>query len=115
MSVRYERLGEEIKKTLSEIVRELKDPRVSDMTTILLVQVTNDLKYAKARVSVYDEDKKAREEAVAALNSASGFIAREVGKRMDIRAIPKFTFILDNSIEYSVYIAKLIEEMNKNK
>lgn len=113
--IRYDRIAEEIKKTVSEIVREMKDPRVTDMTTIMDVSVTNDLKYAKVRVSVYDKDDNVRREAVAALNGASGFIAREVGRRMDIRSLPKFTFELDNSIEYSVHIAKLIDEINGGK
>ena len=55
-SVRYDRINEEIKKALSEIVREMKDPRISPMTTIMLVEATNDLKLAKVRVSVYDKD-----------------------------------------------------------
>lgn len=113
MSIRYERLGEEVKKTLSEIIREMKDPRISDMTTVASVELTNDLKYAKVKVSVYDKDDEARKASVAALNGASGFIAREVGRRMEIRALPKFTFLLDESIEYSVYISKIIDEINK--
>ena len=56
MSIRYERMNEEIKKTISEIIKDMKDPRVSDMTTIMSVDVTNDLKQAKVLVSVYDKD-----------------------------------------------------------
>lgn len=52
MSIRYERMNEEIKKTISEIIKDMKDPRVSDMTTIMSVDVTNDLKQAKVLVSV---------------------------------------------------------------
>lgn len=59
-SVRYDRINEEIKKALSEIVREMKDPRISPMTTIMLVEATNDLKLAKVRVSVYDKDDSVR-------------------------------------------------------
>lgn len=51
-SVRYDRINEEIKKALSEIVREMKDPRISPMTTIMLVEATNDLKLAKVPGSV---------------------------------------------------------------
>ncbi|MBQ9832491.1 MAG: 30S ribosome-binding factor RbfA [Clostridia bacterium] len=115
MSVRYERLGEEVKKTLSEIIREMRDPRISEMTTVAHVELTNDLKFAKVRVSVYDKDNEVRKASVAALNGASGFIAREVGRRMDIRALPKFTFTLDESIEYSVYISKIIDSIHNNE
>ncbi len=108
MSVRYQRLGEELKKTISEIVRDLRDPRVTDMVTIMNVEVTNDVKWAKVRVSVYDSNEQARADAVSALNSASGFITREIGRRMEIRRLPQLKFVLDNSIEYSVHISQII-------
>lgn len=112
MSVRYQRLNEEIKKTLSEILRDMKDPRISPMTTIVSVEVTNDLKQAKVRVSVYDKEQAPREESVATLNGAEGFIAREVGRRMQLRALPRFKFILDDSIAYSVHISEVIEGLH---
>ena len=112
MSVRYQRMNEEIKKTLAEIIREMKDPRLSPMTTIMSVEVTNDLKQAKVRVSVYDQEQAPREESVAALNGAEGFIAREVGRRMQLRALPKFKFVLDDSIAYSVHISQLIDSLH---
>ncbi len=114
-NIRYDRMAEEIKKTVSEIVRDMKDPRITDMTTIMDVSVTNDLKWAKVKVSVYDKDDAVRKDAVAALNAASGFIAREVGRRMDIRALPRFSFELDNSIEYSVHISEIINRLNTAK
>lgn len=114
-SVRYDRINEEIKKALSEIVREMKDPRISPMTTILLVEATNDLKLAKVRVSVYDEDNNIRKETVEQLNRAEGFIARELGKRIDIRRIPTLKFALDDSIEYAVHIAGIIDKLNSER
>ena len=63
-SVRYDRINEELKKALSEIVREMKDPRISPMTTILRVEATNDLKLAKVKVSVYDKSDDVRKETV---------------------------------------------------
>ena len=114
-SVRYDRINEEIKKALSEIVREMKDPRISPMTTIMLVEATNDLKLAKVRVSVYDKDDSVRKETVAQLNRAEGFIARELGRRIDIRRIPTLKFTLDDSIEYSVHISEIIKlDANRN-
>ncbi|MDR0840622.1 MAG: 30S ribosome-binding factor RbfA [Christensenellaceae bacterium] len=114
MSIRYQRMNEEIKKTLSEILRELKDPRVSPLASIMGVEVTNDLKHAKVKVSVYDKEQEPREQTVAALNKAEGFIAREVGRRMQIRALPKFKFLLDDSIEYSVHISGILRELHKD-
>ena len=114
MSIRYERMNEEIKKTLSEIIRDMKDPRVSAMTTIMSVDVTTDLKLAKVLVSVYDKDEEARAETIDALAHGSGFITRELGKRMQLRALPKLQFRLDNSIEYSVHISEIIDSLHRN-
>lgn len=114
-SVRYDRINEELKKALSEIVREMKDPRISPMTTILRVDATNDLKLAKVKVSVYDKSDDVRKETVAQLNRAEGFIARELGKRVDIRRIPTLKFTLDDSIEYAVHISEIINQLNSER
>jgi ribosome-binding factor A len=109
------RRNEEVKKTVSEIIREMKDPRISPMTTLTEVDVTNDLKYAKIRVSVYDEDEKRRVSSVDALNHAAGFIARELGARMRIRAVPSMKFILDHSIAYSARISEILNGLHKDE
>ena len=114
-SVRYDRINEELKKALSEIVREMKDPRISPMTTILRVEATNDLKLAKVKVSVYDKSDDVRKETVAQLNRAEGFIARELGKRVHIRRIPTLKFTLDDSIEYAVHISEIINQLNSER
>lgn len=114
-NVRYDRINEEVKKAISEIVREMKDPRISPMTTIMSAEVTNDLKQAKVRVSVYDKDDAVRAESVAALNRATGFIRHELGNRIDLRALPQLKFTLDNSIEYSVHIAQILNDLNKDR
>ena len=108
-------MNEEVKKTVSEVIRDMKDPRISDMTTITQAEVTNDLKFAKLKVSVYDEDESARERTVDALNHAAGFIARELGGRMRIRCIPQMKFSLDNSIAYSVRIGKILNDLQQDK
>ncbi len=112
---RSDRMNEEVKKTVSEIIREMKDPRISAMTTLTDVDVTNDLKYAKIKVSVYDEDEKKRVSSVEALNHAAGFIAHELGARMRIRAVPSMKFTLDNSIAYSVRISEILSELHKDE
>ena len=114
-NVRYDRINEEVKKAISEIVREMKDPRISPMTTIMSAEVTNDLKQAKVRVSVYDSDDAVREASVAALNRAAGFIQHELGTHIELRALPQLKFTLDNSIEYSVHIAQILNDLNKDK
>lgn len=114
-SVRYDRINEEIKKALSEIIRDMKDPRISPMTTVLLVEATNDLKIAKVRISVYDKSDDVRRETVAQLNRAEGFIARELGKRVDLRRIPTLKFSLDDSIEYAVHTSEIINKLQSER
>lgn len=114
-SVRYDRINEEIKKALSEIIRDMKDPRISPMTTVLLVEATNDLKLAKVRISVYDKSDDVRRETVAQLNRAEGFIARELGRRVDLRRIPTLKFSLDDSIEYAVHISEIINKLQSER
>jgi ribosome-binding factor A len=111
-NIRYDRINEEVKKTVSEIVREMKDPRISPMTTISSAEVTNDQKLAKIKVSVYDKDDSVRTATVEALNRAAGFIRHELGQRMDLRALPQLKFTLDTSIEYSAHIAQIIESLH---
>ena len=113
--IRGDRRNEELKKTISEVIRDMKDPRISDMTTITGVEMTKDLKYAKLRVSVYDDSDVVRSKTVEALNHAAGFIAHEAGQRMQIRRVPQMTFLLDNSIEYSVHISKLIDQLHQEE
>ena len=111
---RADRRNEEVKKTISEVIREMKDPRISPMTALTEVEVTKDLKFAKVKVSVYDEDEKKRISSVEALNHAAGFISHELGMRMRIRAVPSIKFTLDNTIAYSIRIAEILNDLHKN-
>ena len=100
----------EFRRGLSEIfLTELKDPRMSPMTSVTRVEITQDLKYAKVYVSIMDTPQKV-EETLTALKSAEGFIRAKLNERIKIRRIPNITFIHDNSIEYSIQISKLIDE-----
>lgn len=112
MSYRLQRLNSEMLKCVSEIIKyKLKDPRCSDMISVLDVEVTKDLKYAKVRVSIYGDK---QSDVLEALNNSAGFIRKETAAMMkDIRAIPQFSFILDTSMEYSEHINKLLDEIKK--
>ena len=109
---RYDRINEEIRKALSEVIRDMKDPRISPLTSVMRAEATNDLKQCKVMISVYDKDDEVRKETVAQLNRAEGFIAREMGRRIDLRHIPTFIFKLDDSIEYSVRISEILGTLN---
>ena len=114
-AIRSDRINEEVKKTLSAIVREMKDPRISPMTTLTGAEVTKDLKYAKISVSVYDRDDAVRQGTVDALNHAAGFIAHELGQRMLIRRVPSLKFRLDDSIAYSIHISEILNSLDIKK
>lgn len=111
---RVNRISEEVKKIISELLYNgLKDPRISPMTSITRVEVTRDLRYAKIYVSILG-NKEEKENSIEGLNSAKGFIRKEIGNKIDIRYIPEPIFILDESIEEGIRMSKLIEDVNKN-
>lgn len=103
------RINDEMQKTLADILRSIKDPRVSGaFISITGVEVTADLKYAKAYYSVLQGDKKAVREGLA---SSAGFIRGQVARRMDLRQTPEFSFVEDTSIAYGAHIAELLNSI----
>lgn len=113
---RNNRLSGEMKKVISEIVRtDVKDPRISELMSVTDVQVTEDLKFAKIYISDYNDV----DQTLIALQSAKGFIRREIGKKIKMRIIPELIFIKDDSIEKAMYMSslidKIIEEENSRK
>lgn len=114
MKDRTGRISEEMKKEISSIIQnDIKDPRLPQMVSVVAVNVTRDLRYAKVFVSVLGEEKQ-KKEALQALKSAAGFIRREVGHRMEIRYSPELLFEIDSSIERGVYMSKLINDTIKD-
>ena len=111
-SIKNTRINGEVQRELSEIIRtEIKDPRVSgSMISVVSVEVTPDLKYCKAYISVLGGEGMA-EEAIAGLKSAVGYIRRELAHRINLRNTPEISFILDQSIEYVVHMSKLIDQV----
>jgi len=109
---RMERIKEEFRRELASIFREIKDPRLSSMVSVTGVEITKDLKYAKVYVSVMGtSDEKAN--SLTALKSATGFIKREIGARLNLRGVPHPTFVLDNSIDYGAHINEMIKKINE--
>ncbi len=114
-SNRMIRINDEIQKEISEIIRsDLKDPRVGVITSVLKVDTTADLKYCKVYVSVLGDDEK-KEEVISVLKSASGYIRSLIASRINLRVTPEFTFILDDSMEYSFKIDKIIKDINREQ
>ena len=111
-SHRIERTTEDIKRELTAIFRELKDPRVTGaFLSIVRVEVTNDLSYCTVRVSAIEGLDRAKE-AVKGLRSASGFIRRELGHRLKLRHVPELIFEATDSIEYSANISRILNSLD---
>lgn len=103
------RINDEMQKELSALLREIKDPRVSGaMVSITAAQVTPDMKYATVYFSVLGGDPK---ETKKGLESAKGFIRREIAARLNLRNTPEFNFVFDDSIRYGAHISKLLEDI----
>ena len=110
-SIKNTRVNGEVQKVLSEIIRgEIKDPRISPMTSVVQGSVAPDLKTCKAFISVLGEEE-ARKDTLAGLRSAVGYIRRQLARELNLRNTPEITFILDQSIEYGVSMSKLIDDV----
>lgn len=107
------RVISDIKLCLSELFKEVKDPRISKLLSIVKLDVSGDMSYATVYISAIEGSEKT-EESVKVLNkSACGFLRKELGARMKLRKVPELKFIADNSIENSAKISKIIDSFNK--
>ena len=110
-SVKNRRINDEVMKALSEIIRgDLKDPRISPLTSVVAVNVAPDLKTCKVWISVYG-DADAGKRTMDGIRSASGFIRGELARRVNLRNTPELTFLFDDSIAYGVAMSKKIDEV----
>ncbi len=111
-SVKNIRINSEVQREMSQIIREdIKDPRIHPMTSVVSVEVTPDLKYAKIFVSVLGDDE-AKEKTMTGLKKSAAYARHQLARRMNLRNTPELTFVLDTSIEYGVKMSKRIQELN---
>ena len=112
-SMKNTRINGEVQRVLAEVIRaEIKDPRISPLTSVVSVEVAPDLKTCKAWISVYG-DEEAQKATIEGLKSAEGFIRKELARRINLRNTPEIRFIVDQSIAYGVKMSKLIDEVNR--
>ena len=111
---RINRITSDIKIALSELLREVKDPRISKLLSIVKVDVSGDLSYATIYVSAI-EGYEATVASVKALKGASGFLRRELGSRLTLRKMPELRFVADDSINISANISRIIDSFNGDK
>ena len=110
-SIKNTRINGEVQKVLAEVIRgEIKDPRISPLTSVVAVEVAPDLKSCKAWISVLG-DEEARKATYQGLKSAEGFIKNRIAKAINLRNTPGITFIMDQSIEYGVSMSKKIDDV----
>ena len=113
-SIKNTRINGEVQRVLAEIIRgDIKDPRISPLTSVVAVEVAPDLKHCKAYISVLG-DEEAQKNTVKGLKSAEGFIRTKLAKAINLRNTPEITFVLDQSIEYGVNMSRLIDEVNRD-
>ena len=110
-SNRINRINEEIQKELSDRIRNLKDPRIQNtMISITRVETTPDLRYTKVYVSFLQEERAA--DALKGLQSAAGYLRRELGQSLNLRYTPQIMWALDDSITYGAKMLALINSLN---
>lgn len=110
---RINRISEEVRRVVSELLfNGLKDPRINPMASVTSVEVTRDLSFANIYISVLGDELE-KENTLLGLESAKGFIRKEIGSRIDLRHVPEPKFHLDESIENAIHMAELIHKVNK--
>ncbi|AEH48543.1 30S ribosome-binding factor RbfA [Parageobacillus thermoglucosidasius] len=114
MNLRATRVGEQMKKELSDIIgRKLKDPRIG-FVTVTDVRVTGDLQQAKVYISIFGDEEQ-RQNTLKGLEKAKGFIRSEIGQRIRLRKTPEIFFEIDESIEYGTRIEQLIRQISAER
>ena len=114
-SIKNTRINMEVQRELSEILRtEVKDPRVQDgMVSVVSAEVSPDLKYCKAYISVLGSEE-AAQGVLEGLKSAMGYIRRELAARVNLRNTPEIRFVLDQSIAYGVKMTRMIDDVTRD-
>lgn len=111
-SIKYSRMNGEVQRELSKIIAyDIKDPRIHPMTSVVSVEVTPDLKYAKVFVSVLG-DEEAQKSTEVGLKSAASHIRSKLAKNLNLRNTPELSFVMDDSIAYGVSMSKKIDDIN---
>ncbi len=110
---RISKINDELLKEISLIIqKDLKDPRISAVTTVTSVNTTTDLKHCKVSISVLGDNSQ-KKEALDGLRNAAGYIRHTLAERVNLRNTPELKFIIDDQAEYIIKMNKLIKEANE--
>ncbi|WP_215141554.1 30S ribosome-binding factor RbfA [Exiguobacterium qingdaonense] len=115
MNIRAQRVAEQMRKEITDVLlREVSDPRTKN-ATITSVDVTGDLQQATVYYTVLGDEEDVKAETQAGLDKAKGFIRREIGNRIRLRKTPEISFEYDSSVAYGSHIDSLIRDLNKDQ
>lgn len=103
-----------VKRELTQILRDVKDPGVDPFATVTKVEVTPDLQFCNIHISTLGSDENLNE-TIEGLNRAKGFIRRELAHRVNLRKTPELNFFPDRSVEYAIEMSKRIDELLKEE
>ena len=106
------RITSDIKIALSELLREVKDPRVSKLLSIVKVDVSGDMSYATVYVSAIEGMDKTVESVKALNKSVASYLRRQLGASLSLRKVPELRFVADDSLERSAQISKIIDSFS---
>lgn len=107
------RITSDIKIALAELLREVKDPRVSMLLSIVKVDVSGDMSYATVYVSAIEGMDKTVESVKALNKSVAGYLRRQLGASLSLRKVPELRFVADDSLERSAQISKIIDSFSE--
>ena len=114
-SIKNTRINNEIKKELSIMIHgELSDPRISSFTNVSYVETATDLKTCKVSISVLGASDMDKNDTIIGLNSAKGYLRRELARRINLRNTPELFFELDEGLEYGNHLMELIDKVSNN-
>lgn len=112
MTNRIDKLNAEFKRYIAELLtKKVKDPRITEMFTVLDVDCDKELSSAKVYVSIYSTDANKATQTFVAIRENEPYIRREISKNMHIRKVPQFNFILDTSMAYGQKISEILNEL----
>lgn len=115
MKIRPNRVGEEIKKELVSLIRKgVRDPRVDTLISITDVEVSGDLSIATVYISRFGSEKE-RQDALAGMKAASGYMRSELSRRMKLRVAPELIFKLDDSLQYGAKIETILNQIHESE
>ena len=111
---KLDRVTSDVRLALSELLREVKDPRVSKLLSIVKLNISGDMSYATVYVSAIEGSEKTAESVKILNKSACGILRGELGRRLKLRKVPELKFVADNSIENSARISRIIDSCKED-